>query len=91
MRRRHRVDATLRIGACVDPDLETAEREMLVLKIEPAIALLEELGLLAGPELLDNPTGLVAQDLAVFPDHGNLLRTTSASFGVDLTLSSRRR
>lgn len=36
---------------------------MLVLQIEPAIALIEELGLLAGPQPIDDLAGLVAQGL----------------------------
>ncbi|WP_408647762.1 hypothetical protein [Xanthobacter dioxanivorans] len=34
----------------VDADLQAGERQMLVLQVEPAVALLQELGLLARPE-----------------------------------------
>ncbi len=47
---RNDVDAALGVGAAVDPDFESGERQILVLQIEPSIALLQELGLFAGPE-----------------------------------------
>ena len=75
MRGRHQVDAALGIGTSVDADLQTGERQMLVLQVEPAVALLQELGLLARPEPIDDLAGLVAQDLAILADDGDAFRS----------------
>jgi hypothetical protein len=48
----HKIDAALGIGAAVDADLQASQCQMLVLQVEPAIALLQKLLLLAGPEAI---------------------------------------
>ena len=51
---------------------------MLVLEIEPALPLLEELGLLARPEAILDLSGFGADHLAVRSDHGDLLAPETA-------------
>lgn len=50
---------------------------MLVLQVEPAVALLEELLLVAGPKPIGDFAGFHAQRLAVFADDGDTLRSES--------------
>jgi hypothetical protein len=60
----HKVDAALGIGAAVDADLQASQCQVLVLQIEPAIALLQKLLLLAGPEPILDLARLAAQRTA---------------------------
>jgi len=73
MDRRHDVDPALGVGSSINPNIETSQRQMLVLQIEPGIALLQELGLLAGPQTILDFAGLGADRLSVGADGGNLL------------------
>lgn len=65
---RHDVDAALGVGPPIDPDLMTMQSEMLVLQVEPAVALLEELLLVAGPKPVGDLAGFHAQRLPVVSD-----------------------
>ena len=77
MGRRHDVDATLGIGSAIHAHVEPGEREMMVLQIDPSLANRQKLILVAGPELVDDLAGPVAQRRSVRAQYGHALRTES--------------
>ena len=72
---RNEIDAALGIRPAIDMNIESRERQVLVLKGEPSLALFEELRLLSGPEPVDDLAGIVAQRRAIIAGDSDLLRT----------------
>ena len=61
--------------------LQAGQRQVLVLEIEPAIALFQEFLLLAGPQSVLDLALFVAQRLPVLARHRDLLRTEGLRIG----------
>ena len=59
--------------ATIDTDFQPGHGQMLVLQIEPALALFQELGLFAGPEPILDFAGLGPDRISIIANDRNLL------------------